>query len=277
MPPESSEAADGDYYARIPEWLLVADVSHAAVRLYAFLDRRAGEDHTAFPSRTTLAAQMRCSRSTIDRLLYELATAAHPTAADPQRPDRPLMAVKIEKRRDEAGDWTSNLYTVAARMLLRGRTDAPTQAQGRSLGSPTDAAGGSRTDDAQNQSPVEPQPPEAEAAKPQPLDLARQLVSRSRGELPAILSALSHQHGESTISAALQHLVDTGTRYRYPSELKAGLSAAVALVARAKLEVAVEETKQRARELTELDPRDNLPFIDQVREQNPLVAKRRAS
>ncbi len=56
----------------VPEWLLDADVSDRAVRLWAILDRYAGSNGAAFPSRSTLAKRLRCSVDTIDRSLADL-------------------------------------------------------------------------------------------------------------------------------------------------------------------------------------------------------------
>ena len=60
-------------FAIIDEWLLDLDISDRAVRLYAVLGRYAdSETHKAYPSRTTLAERLRCSKASVDRAAQEL-------------------------------------------------------------------------------------------------------------------------------------------------------------------------------------------------------------
>lgn len=63
-------------YAIVPEWVLDADVSDRAVRLFAILARYADADGRAFPGRPKLAKRLRCSSSSIDRAVEELAAIA---------------------------------------------------------------------------------------------------------------------------------------------------------------------------------------------------------
>lgn len=60
------------YFAILPEWVIDADISDRAVRLYAVLRRFAGGDLKARPSRRKLAARLRTSLSSVDRALSEL-------------------------------------------------------------------------------------------------------------------------------------------------------------------------------------------------------------
>jgi Helix-turn-helix domain len=85
------------YFAIIPEWLLDSEVSDRAIRLYAILRRYADAAGTCFPSRTTLAARLRCSVDSVDRAVKELTT---------------LEAVTVTGRIGSDGDQTSNLYIV---------------------------------------------------------------------------------------------------------------------------------------------------------------------
>jgi hypothetical protein len=83
-------------FAQVPEWLLVADVSDGAVRLFGILQRYAGKTGQCWPSRMTLAARMRgCSVSKIDRALADLVRVG---------------ALDVEARFTPAGDRTSNRY-----------------------------------------------------------------------------------------------------------------------------------------------------------------------
>lgn len=63
-------------FAIIPEWMIYADVSDRAFRLYAVLRKHANnETGESRPSRARLATLMRVSLSTIDRTLDELVKA----------------------------------------------------------------------------------------------------------------------------------------------------------------------------------------------------------
>ena len=93
-----TEIRSSDYFAIVPEWLLFSDVTANAIRLYAVLNRFANSQGRAWPSRKTLADLMSCSTATIDRAKDELVTAG---------------ALTIETRTSPAGDFTSNLYTLA--------------------------------------------------------------------------------------------------------------------------------------------------------------------
>lgn len=62
-------------FARLPECLLDAPVSDRAVRLYALLDRYAGQNGEAWPRRSTLAERLRTSLRSVDRALDELVDA----------------------------------------------------------------------------------------------------------------------------------------------------------------------------------------------------------
>mgnify|MGYP007071655611 FL=1 len=60
-------------FAILEEWILDADISDRAIRLYAVLMRYA-DKHTlkAFPSRGTIAQRLRCSKASVDRAITEL-------------------------------------------------------------------------------------------------------------------------------------------------------------------------------------------------------------
>lgn len=86
------------YFAVIPEWVLDLPMSAQAVRVYCCLrryaDNKSGE---CWPSRRTLAMRSRTSITTLDRCLKELVENG---------------AIRMERRKNSNGDWTSNLYTV---------------------------------------------------------------------------------------------------------------------------------------------------------------------
>lgn len=86
------------YFAVLPEWVLYLPISAVAVRVYCVLRRHADNmTGECFPSRRTIAMKARCSVATLDRAIKEL--VEH-------------RAVAYTKRKNAAGDWTSNLYTV---------------------------------------------------------------------------------------------------------------------------------------------------------------------
>ena len=86
------------YFAVVPEWVLDLPISAQAVRVYCCL-RRYADNKTGecWPSRRTLAMRARLSIATLDRCLKELVEHG---------------AIRIERRKGNNGDWTSNLYTV---------------------------------------------------------------------------------------------------------------------------------------------------------------------
>lgn len=86
------------YFAVVPEWVLDLPIGANSVRVYCCL-RRYADNKTGqcWPSRRTLAMRARCSIATLDRAIKELAEHG---------------ALHVAKRKNAAGDWTSNLYTV---------------------------------------------------------------------------------------------------------------------------------------------------------------------
>ena len=86
-------------FAIVPEWLLDADVSDAAIRLYAVLLRYGQSSGARMPGRATLARRLRKkSVDTIDRALRELVA---------------IGAVTIEHRFD-GGQRLTNRYHLHA-------------------------------------------------------------------------------------------------------------------------------------------------------------------
>ncbi len=131
--PEQNEAAAPldveDRFAIVPEWLLDADVSDAAVRLYAVLLRFGQTSGARMPSRSTLASRMRKkSTDSIDRAMRELVD---------------LGAVVVQHRFD-GGQRLTNNYLVRTSKPRRdgepggGRKNAATPAD---AATPTVAAG----------------------------------------------------------------------------------------------------------------------------------------
>lgn len=113
-----TEIRSTDYFALIPEYVLNADISANAVRLYGVLNRFANSRGHAWPSRKTIADQMRVSVATVDRAKDELVA---------------LGALTVEPRTTPSGDPSSNLYILNATLspvreglLTREGTGTPT-------------------------------------------------------------------------------------------------------------------------------------------------------
>ena len=125
MPEHESAAAPlevEDRFAIVPEWLLDADVSDAAVRLYAVLLRFGQSSGARMPARSTLAVRMRKrSTDTIDRAMRELVE---------------LGAVVVQHRFD-GGQRLTNKYLVRT---SRPRRDAESGGSRKNAATPTDAA-----------------------------------------------------------------------------------------------------------------------------------------
>jgi hypothetical protein len=127
MPDQEPTAAPlevEDRFAIVPEWLLDADVSDAAVRLYAVLLRYGQSSGARMPSRSTLAARMRKkSTDTIDRAMRELVE---------------LGAVVVQHRFD-GGQRLTNKYLVRT---SRPRPREESEGGRNHAATPTDAATG---------------------------------------------------------------------------------------------------------------------------------------
>jgi len=85
-------------FATIPEWLLEADVSDRAVRLYGILVRHADKQGKSFPSYRRLSERLHCSERSVMRAVQELVD---------------VHALQVQgRRRPEDGGQTSNRYVL---------------------------------------------------------------------------------------------------------------------------------------------------------------------
>ena len=90
--------SSGDAFVMVPEWVLLLPISATALRVYCVVRRHAdAKTGECFPTRRTIATKARCSVASVDRSVKELVTNG---------------AVTAERRKNKAGDWTSNLYTI---------------------------------------------------------------------------------------------------------------------------------------------------------------------
>jgi hypothetical protein len=87
--------SDFGSFSVIPEWILDAEISDRAIRLFAVLGRYADRNGQAMPGRKTLAERLKCSLSSLDRALEEL---------------RDIGALSWENRRHDDRSLASNEY-----------------------------------------------------------------------------------------------------------------------------------------------------------------------
>ena len=101
-------------YGITPEWLLDSDISDRAIRLFAVLAAKYINRDTdkAFPARSLLASDLRCSTDSIDRAIKELET---------------IGAVEVE-RRTLGKERITSLYKVCY-VQVPSRQDAATSPQ----------------------------------------------------------------------------------------------------------------------------------------------------
>jgi len=174
-------------FAVVPEWIIAADVSDSAFRLYVVLLRYGSTSGIRMPCRSTsLASRLhKNSVDTVNRALKEL---------------QALGAVTVDRRRD-GERWLTNRYHV--RTSPPGRADAATPRPERQVRAPsgrTDAAtpgrrgcgGGSRTDAARpralHREPTTPRWPDLEALAARCQQLRRTLSAPTARWTPACLS-----------------------------------------------------------------------------------------
>jgi hypothetical protein len=146
-------ASDSGPFAIIPEWLVLSSLSHGAVRLYALLGLYADwKDGVAWPSRNTLARDLKVSKDSIDRWVKELTDAG---ALMVERRLAPLEG-DSEVRMNQ-----TSLYTVIRIKQEGGRTRA---ARGKVAprGGRIDAARGGGKDAALTRTNKELEPKEQE-------------------------------------------------------------------------------------------------------------------
>lgn len=85
----------GAAYATLPEWILDADLSDRAIRLWCILSRYATDEGRAWPGRPKLAERLRCSVNSLDRAVDELVSAE---------------AMKVEPHYRSDGSRAANSY-----------------------------------------------------------------------------------------------------------------------------------------------------------------------
>ena len=120
------QGSTSDAFVIVPEWVLLLPISATSLRVYCVIrrhaDARTGE---CFPTRKTVATKARCSVASVDKAVKQLVRNG---------------AITSVQRKNKAGDWTSNLFTVLSTPYAQVATkDA--------LPTPTDdSTGGIKTD-----------------------------------------------------------------------------------------------------------------------------------
>jgi hypothetical protein len=207
-PPADSVPDEGSLvleqrFAIVPEWVIDADLSDAAFRLYAVLLRYGQSSGARMPSRAVLAARLRKrSVDTVDRALKELVA---------------LGAVVVERRRRGRENLTNRYFVMSTPPGGRargGRTDAATAVRG--AGGRRVAAGGGRTDAGTLAASVRPDPGVSTQQQPSPASPA--LGSLDVAGLAADCRSVRHRLGlpisgwtTRSVDAALhQAIVESG-------------------------------------------------------------------
>jgi hypothetical protein len=120
----SGRGTSKERFVIVPEWIIDAEVSALAVRVWAVLrtyaDNGSGE---AWPSRSTLARRCRVSVDSVDRALKELVK---------------VKALRITRRKGQNGEPLTNLF----RLVIH--TDAALRRRGGRTGAPTGSRAGAR-------------------------------------------------------------------------------------------------------------------------------------
>lgn len=125
--PEQFSVSTVDQFVVIPAWILAADISPNALKLYALL-RRVGNNETgvSFYSRSKLAVMLGgVSVKTVDRAMSSLIQ---------------LGAVRKQARMNDNGEMTSNTYQVLTRPFEGGRDKSVATGQGSRPGRDTSVA-----------------------------------------------------------------------------------------------------------------------------------------
>lgn len=137
MKKDITDGMNPSSFVIVPEWVLMLPITATALRVYCVIrkhsDAKTGE---CFPSRKTIAAKARCSVASVDRCVKELVENG---------------ALKVRRRKNKAGDWTSNLYTLVAQSPTLS-TPSPHLASKDELPSPSNEGRGSRKTLAQTKS-----------------------------------------------------------------------------------------------------------------------------
>ena len=163
-------------FAIVPEWIIDAELSDCAFRLFAVLLRYGQTSGQRMPGRALLARRLhKTSTDTVDRALKELVAVG---------------AVVVERRRSGRQNLTNRYHvrTTQPGASAPGRRDAATPPGRRSAATPggrADAATPGRTDAARVAAPVRPNPEVPTEKEPPPTPPAAALALPAVGPDPS--------------------------------------------------------------------------------------------
>lgn len=103
MTDDSGDFIHGEPFSVLPEWVLDADISDRALRLYAVLARYVNRQGRAFPGRPRLAERLRCSVDSVDRAMVELVDLGAVVKRPRVRDNGTLTSNSYWLRRDQPG------------------------------------------------------------------------------------------------------------------------------------------------------------------------------
>jgi hypothetical protein len=132
-------------FEMIPHWLLDAEVSPLAIRLYLILRRHGDAQAFSYPGRRRLAELTQASVKSVDRAKDELVEVG---------------AICYVRRHSDDGDWTSNLYHVHWESSLACVVSDATSGQKRPHGRDKNDPTGRDKNDTLTKTHLEPRPNE---------------------------------------------------------------------------------------------------------------------
>ena len=190
----SSQVTSDVRFSIVPEWLLDADITDRAVRVYAILARYAdNETMQAFPSRETLAKRANCHWRSIDRAIDELVELG-----------------AITKHHRKLGEtYQSNVYTLRRVLTAQsGGTDTRVRGVLTAVSGGTDTGGNlTRTTELELNNYIDTTFNEFWSVYPKKAD--------KRAALKAFKSALKRASLEVIISGARKYAADPNREDRF--------------------------------------------------------------
>lgn len=166
-------------FAVVPEWVLYADISAQALRIYGVMARYADKGTgKAFPSHRAIAERGRCSIRTVQRALTELIE---------------LGAIEATERRDAAGQHSNEYFIRVSRPLDMGDQGVLALVQG-----PIDTGGQQNESHSERDTPLSP----TETSPRVPFDEFWRVYPRRQGKGDA-RRAFTRAIGKAGLSAVL--------------------------------------------------------------------------
>lgn len=212
----------GTRFTQIPEWVLDADISDRAIRLYGVLARIVATERQDLPGRPQVAERMKCSPSSLDRALKELEDLRAVVVLPRWSPEGDRIGNDYELRFDEPGPEVGVSPRVNTRVPTGEYTSTHRWGDGVPTGGEARKDNGStkeRTTDRRDPpTPSEPTPalelvPPPLAASAAESDFARfwQVYPAKRKRLEALRA---WPKAVKAVGGDVQRLIDGAQRYR---------------------------------------------------------------